>query len=1164
MRLWAAREITSAPALSMAYHTLADGELDNISDTDDCSIPISLPSAHPSFALQPSLSAEDTQYRSHTGQLDQTFHDSLENMIKSMISTRGNYNMVEDDEYEVHEEGAQDHDTSLLPSDTTRNISHSPSSEDPYNSVEMPKPLYQDTMMRTVSREGSMRHPTPDLQSLQGAYVSNIERLELSAERLSMSSDIGEEVRKIRMEQKRSESRKSSLAARSESSIRKSSVTRHLSASSNASHSILSVNSIARSGGFSPAGYAGYTGYVTSPIGSLRSPSWSHNSIRERSISQGDRLMTQISEPEKEGQPLDSPISVRSVPIIQAPRYPSHAREVNTQSEADPDAERHQDIDHVGASAHVECHENANDVRPSSFINHYDNLDEARLGSPIDIAQSEGLEQDQDQHIENFPERPTTAASTDTYQQTNALFADFDGVHTTSYRQPSGVDGDETSHHVSFTQPPLASQSQAYADSPIGENMIYYPAPVPMMLNLPQRLSKIPAIQRDKRVSHMRGTGNTGVRKSAAWLPGATEDSNGDLEPDTKDKLSKQANLRRSIAGLPPQLRASMFFDHPSVPQDVEIKGDSAVATLDSILDASAFAPVNAFTDHPIAGHAGGNIFGKSLPRHSIIGQSHQQVVNRRSKSSINLLKQRHSSATLPTDGHRSSSIMSIGRLIGKRESSAPQLAEEDTHYHHNTAQLDSERVSFLHSAEDNEQETGLEHEGTEEENLNAEEDFSKDAQAYDDDDAYDGPPTTLLAELQLRKEQQKQRNRTAATAFPQGMHSTLLQLDAVAQVEKESRKQRHVTLAWEDPKVRHPGIENEDDEDVPLGMLFSRGNIPDKEIARRYDENRPLGLIARRAIEDNEPLSQRRARLRGEPHLRATSPNKQLNTLKRDLPASADAEYNEKIIEDDETLGQRLNRIKAHKNDPNARPISGDFASEVLSQFGGPIESNKPGKLTNGQDRDPEGETLGQRRKRLQAQREAKAQENSEGYAPASRPSNRQSHSMADISQAHPIMGPRSFSHDKVLTVRNHDATSGNEVAVDLLRQRHQLNQTKSNASLTPNSSSAPMTTQNTKPGSPPVFVHMMSGIGAPSFSGHSNNVANTFAQNNGIAHVHSNTLLYANPMAFHGGSIGINGYSVTAPSDSRILPATIQDKSPVDTKHREMINRWRQSVNY
>lgn len=55
--------------------------------------------------------------------------------------------------------------------------------------------------------------------------------------------------------------------------------------------------------------------------------------------------------------------------------------------------------------------------------------------------------------------------------------------------------------------------------------MVYYPAPVPMMLNLPKRLSKLPdSLQRDKRRSAMLDHIPAEARKSAAWLPGSSED----------------------------------------------------------------------------------------------------------------------------------------------------------------------------------------------------------------------------------------------------------------------------------------------------------------------------------------------------------------------------------------------------------------------------------------------------------------------------------------------------------------------------------------------------------------------------------------------------------------------------------------------------------------
>ena len=101
----------------------------------------------------------------------------------------------------------------------------------------------------------------------------------------------------------------------------------------------------------------------------------------------------------------------------------------------------------------------------------------------------------------------------------------------------------------------------------------------------------------------------------------------------------------------------------------------------------------------------------------------------------------------------------------------------------------------------------------------------------------YQGAPATLLAELQLRKQQAKLRTRPITTVYPNGVRSTLLQLDAVAQVEQQSRKQKRVHLAWEDPADQ--GLEDEtgEDEDVPLAMLYAKkSQVQDPDTATGFD----------------------------------------------------------------------------------------------------------------------------------------------------------------------------------------------------------------------------------------------------------------------------------------------------------------------------------------
>jgi len=845
---------------------------------------------------------------------------------------------------------------------------------------------------KTVSREGSvLRHPTPDLQSLQGAYISNVERLERSAERLSLSSSgIGEELRKLRMEQRLSDSRRSSVIYSSmEDDEHSPSYNRHYSYGygSHASNSIVGTNNVARSGGFSPAAY------YASPRESIRSGSWSnHNSVIGRSTSYRTRL-TQVSEPEQEGKPLDSPLSTRLVPVASESEPPSSPLRV---------------------------------VNNESY--NLDNVEIPHTQSAISAMPESELEP-----------RP----STDTSRQASGLFADFDGVHT-EYHPDGQVNRQGSSNRRLSSQPRPASRVMSYIEPLPGEDMVYYPAPVPMMLNLPKRLSKLPsAPQREKRRSELLSNLTADARRSAAWLPDMLGGSDEGTQPGEDSFTRLKASKRRTMADMPPQLRATMFFDQPSMQQNIEVKGDSAVETLDSILDASAFAPVSAFTDHPFAGHAGAEIYGKEAnrPRASVVPtpkkrRSTMDILTKRNSStdllgdkkrSPSVLRKRNSNSNLLDDAkRRNSSLLSLGNF-GKRKSSVQQFDDAEEYCEAGAADVSGEGVSLQTPIDDGEvvaAEESYFHEAREE--REEQEQLVREEQGVD----FGAAPTTLLAELQLRKEQQKQRNRTAATAFPNGMHSTLLQLDTVDQLQRQKRKQKHTKLAWEDPDAHHPGIENEDDEDVPLGVLFAGRKMDATEKSRRLDEERPLGLIARRDMEDNEPLSHRRARLRGEdPVPRNESLNKRNSMYTLNLPDLGDNgdllgnNCNEADDDnEDETLGQRIRRLKATQIPVQPRPVSGDFASEFMSQFGGPSPSVQQAQEsanphTSNMTPDPE-ETLGQRRKRLQAEAAVRIRQASdESKDAAARPPMSKRRSMADILQAHPAagagQGPRVLSNE-------------------------------------------------------------------------------------------------------------------------------------------------------
>ena len=234
-------------------------------------------------------------------------------------------------------------------------------------------------------------------------------------------------------------------------------------------------------------------------------------------------------------------------------------------------------------------------------------------------------------------------------------------------------------------------------------------------------------------------------------------------------------------------------------------------------------------------------------------------------------------------------------------------------------------------------------------------------------------------------------------------MHSTLLEMDAVAQVEQKSRKQKRINLAWEDPSVQQPEDELGDDDDVPLAMLYAK-----KEMR---DPTGPMGLMERREMEDNEPLSRRRDRLQGRP------PMPRASTM-MNLPSPSPPE------EESETLAERVRRLKEQADTllPRARPVSGDFTTELMSQFGGDLLDVKdPKGKTKEASTSPgpeEEETLGQRRKRLQAERLAREKEVSSGALAAAapeRPEINKRRSMADILQAHPAAGAsRNVSYEK------------------------------------------------------------------------------------------------------------------------------------------------------
>ena len=676
------------------------------------------------------------------------------------------------------------------------------------------------------------------------------------------------------------------------------------------------------------------------------------------------------------------------------------------------------------------------------------------------------------------PDRPR---STDTYREAQLAFHDFDGVHFSpdtdelveidqngnEIRRVSArsVSGGLSTEAASLLRTPRAQPQQR--EPPPDESMVYYPAPVPKMLNLPKRLSQLPAATvQAKRRAQVLNQLPPEARAGAPWLSqeniNITEEglrqssghSRGSGSSGTVPKSFFNERMSGNMGNLPPQLRANMFFEHQPVQHDVEVKSESAVATLDSILAASATAPVHAFTDHPFAGDVRESVYSleKTARRSTAtlgtvdIGSTESEKKKKR-RSSIGALLKRTSSSDevssmLKKRGSRASILTDLGsgNKLPKRKSQlslgdeleagtpqSPMTPADEI----NDPEMRSGHISGAQDVtiRDGEKRKSLAptvmSSGYQLDDADQiEEDFKE---QEEDEDVEDGEPlfvqpSTLLAELQVRKAQQKSRNKTAATAFPNGMHSTLLELDAVEEINKRKRKNQRINLAWEDPHQRALEADlDKGDEDVPLGMLFpSKDGGATRKTGDGRDWDRPLGLMEKREMEDNEPLSRRRNRLRGGSPVkgRAPSPDKRMPSN----GAQPDAVQAETEEEDEgETLAQRLKKLRMKGELDTAvsdiapregdRPVS-TFTEDVMGQFGGADSKDQeaspnPQKSAEASPRPDEEETLGQRRARLQREREASGEQQrnvSDGSAAARPPMLRSQTSLANLLSSNPV----------------------------------------------------------------------------------------------------------------------------------------------------------------
>lgn len=875
-----------------------------------------------------------------------------------------------------------------------------------------PKPLRTASTKRTA-----LVHPSPSVRSRASSRSSNIAQLEATAEKLSLTSSIDAAIRDLHSELKRSDSRRSSILAASVAASEANAFGAPLSRQVSAATSILETNNAARHGGYSPAAY------VMSPNHSLLSNSNNLNRLHSASISRMDS-----------GEPESGSVmrraSVRSNKSVSKPVLKGIAEmEPTTLTAAAMDAaDRLEEEPEEEEEAHLRMPP-MDDVDLTPHAQPYDSNPTDYWDQAYAEAQRDPLPQQQG---EQGPRPGSPAGSTGTFEQAELAFADFDGSHCPpdvedrfNHKPNPLFNGIDMSAHMpedsahGSRSGQLTVRPQSYMDPDTGNQMLYYPARVPVMLNLPQKLSKKPKIaQRNARRSQalnaipetkhqptnhqptnwlpeispeplldpLDSGSNSALASPALLDPLSPHLGNGQLSlgldspeesstqprPDPrplndearKSRMSvlehgdKRKSQMANLKNLPPQLRASAFFDLPSSETPaIQLKDGSASATLESILDASAKAPVHVFTDHAFTGQMGADVFAPEKKRKAKRGSAADHLDVKKKSSMFHL---------------RAPSKLSVNRTSvksGSRNSGEQDDSDDETT--RLSGSIDGRRVT------DGDQD---------------------DSEGSDDEPVFHGQPTTLLAELQMRKHQQRLRTRAPAEAYPNGMHSTLLELDTVAELERKKRKGKKVNLAWE---TMGADVEEEsDDEDLPLGLVMAKKGGATDLAAIQAEMHRPLGLMERRELEENEPLSQRRARLHGHDPGPMRKP-KSMMTLGNAWNSSSigfgqpSPRINNPTPEADEvegeTLGERRRRLRAQEEAenplPSARGVSMAFSEELLGQLGETFKTDEDPADPKGKGKEKaqpaeEEETLGQRRRRLQAEREAREREMGTGAA--------------------------------------------------------------------------------------------------------------------------------------------------------------------------------------
>ena len=240
---------------------------------------------------------------------------------------------------------------------------------------------WRGSTVQVSSAPGSLlQHPTP--YALDGYHTPyaphsrNILHLEQKAEEMSSGgSDIAEEIRRMNEESKL-RSRQNSIQSSHQEEVD-------------------GVRGAARVGGYSSPGH------ITSPVGSAPSGSWSQASMARKASASGSSRLAQMIEPIQEGRPLDSPL---------APSVASYGSPTDQQP--------------------------SRDASYSSFARRHDQLADdplEHITSSLPTQSPDGRRGGDGTHVtKDLPGTttpPPRTHSSNTFQEAELAFKDFDGVH---------------------------------------------------------------------------------------------------------------------------------------------------------------------------------------------------------------------------------------------------------------------------------------------------------------------------------------------------------------------------------------------------------------------------------------------------------------------------------------------------------------------------------------------------------------------------------------------------------------------------------------------------------------------------------------------------------------------------------------------------------------